>query len=313
MVINKKLILFEEIFGPSTKEGQNQYLFFCPKCKHHKPKLSINFEKGGKCWFCDFKSPDLTFFVKKFGNQEQLNQWLEISGLTYQEKRRPKNLFLKIEKEEKKIKVELPEDFRSLVTTRKLALNLLPLKYLKTRNIFYKDITKWKIGFSLVGEYKNRIIIPSFNNEGELDYFISRTYVDNFTTYKNPPISHDIIFNELSLDWDEDIILVEGVFDAIVAGNAIPLLTSTLRENSYIFSSIIQKKKEIFLALDPDAKRKELKIIELFKKYGVDVFKISVSPFKDVGEMSKEQFSERKKGAVLLNSKNILSYRLAYR
>ena len=54
--------------------------------------------------------------------------------------------------------------------------------------------------------------------------------------YLNPPADRDIIFNELYIDWDSDIILVEGAFDAIKAGpNSIPLLGSTLREESSLF------------------------------------------------------------------------------
>ena len=37
--------------------------------------------------------------------------------------------------------------------------------------------------------------------------------------YYNPPVEKDFIFNELYLDWNKDITIVEGVFDAIVARN----------------------------------------------------------------------------------------------
>ena len=51
----------------------------------------------------------------------------------------------------------------------------------------------------------------------------------------------NIIFNELYVDWDSDLVITEGIFDAIKAGpNSIPLLGSTVRENSKLFQKIIK-------------------------------------------------------------------------
>ena len=78
------------------------------------------------------------------------------------------------------------------------------------------DIVWWKIGYCPDGKYKERVIIPSFDLKGNLNYFIARSYTSGeWQKYKNPPASRNIIFNELYLDFDEDLILVEGVFDAI--------------------------------------------------------------------------------------------------
>ena len=78
----------------------------------------------------------------------------------------------------------------------------------------------------------------------------------------NPSLSRDIIFNELYIDWDLDVVLVEGVFDAIKTGpNAIPLLGSTLREDSKLLQAIVKNDAAIFLALDPDAEKKSTKLI----------------------------------------------------
>ena len=43
--------------------------------------------------------------------------------------------------------------------------------------------------------------------------------------YKNPPMSKDTVGFELFINWNEPIVLCEGVFDAIaIRNNAIPLL-----------------------------------------------------------------------------------------
>ena len=108
------------------------------------------------------------------------------------------------------------------------------------------------------------------------------------------------------MDWEEDVIIVEGVFDAIKAGNAIPLLGSTLRKDTKLFQKIIAKKKEIYLALDPDAKKKTDRITNLFKRFGIDVYQIDVSGYDDVGEMSKAEFKRRKKESSVLETDDYL-------
>ena len=106
--------------------------------------------------------------------------------------------------------------------------------------------------------------------------------------YKNPNASRDIIFNELNIDWDSDVILVEGVFDAIFAGNAVALLGSTLREESRLFQHIIQNDSSVFIALDPDAEKKAMRIARTLLKYDVEVWKIDLPEGEDVSSIGKE-------------------------
>ena len=174
------------------------------------------------------------------------------------------------------------------------------MKYLKERGVTEKDILKWKIGYCDAGPCSGRIIIPSFNNQGYVNYYIARAYDSGWPRYKNPSASRDIVFNELYVDWDSDITLVEGAFDAIVAGNAIPLLGSTLRDRSTLFQKIVQKDAAVFLALDADAVKKENKIIRLLLKYGVELYKIDTEGYDDVGTMPKSVFLERKENATFI-------------
>jgi DNA primase len=86
------------------------------------------------------------------------------------------------------------------------------MNYLPTARITKQDIVWWKMGYCTKGEYEGRIIIPSFDDEGDLSYFVSRSYDKKsfYPKYKNPPASRNIIFNDLFVDWSSDIILVEG-------------------------------------------------------------------------------------------------------
>jgi len=187
----------------------------------------------------------------------------------------------------------------SLVSTQ--ALN-----YLSKRGIDKYDILRWKIGYCSSGKYAGRVIVPSFNEDGKVNYFIARSYDGNWRKYLNPPDSKDIIFNELYIDWEDDIVLTEGVFDAIKIPNSIPILGSTLRENSKLFQNIIKHDPAVYMSLDPDAETKEFKMIESLLKYGVEVYKVEIKPFKDAGEMSKQEFMERKKKATLIKNTDYL-------
>ena len=149
--------------------------------------------------------------------------------------------------------------------------------------------------------------------QGNLNYFIARSYTSGeWQKYCNPPAEKDFIFNELYLDWDKDITIVEGVFDAIVAHNAIPLLGSTLRENSYIFQKIVDKCDKIYIALDSDAEAKEDKISKLLLSYGVDCYRVDTSGFGDIGEMDKKTFQTRKKTSTFVSLDNYLWEKLSF-
>tara|TARA_R110002124_G_scaffold49599_5_gene145274 strand:+ start:3178 stop:3735 length:558 start_codon:yes stop_codon:yes gene_type:complete len=177
---------------------------------------------------------------------------------------------------------------------------------LEKRGLTKADILKWKIGYCFAGEYRNRVVIPSFDEEGDCSYFIARSYVGDSYKYKNPPASKDVVFNELFINWNEDLILVEGVFDAIVCGNAVPILGSTLRPGSDLLRKIVQNDTPVFIALDPDAAKKERRIIEMLLRYDIELYKIDVTGHEDVGSMSRNAFQERKNNASFVDRDDYL-------
>jgi hypothetical protein len=296
----KKVEILKEILGDYYISGHEK-LFFCPKCKHHKKKLSVNLDKDCyKCWICDWSGKSVRRLVLRYGNYVQQKTWNELSGIV--EITEYEKIFLAEGNVEEKIEpINLPPEFQTLCN-RDLGLSSLPARrYLKDRGVNKEDILFWKIGYAVSGEYAGRIIVPSFNLDGKVDYFICRTYENDWKRYLNPPTPKDIIFNELYVDWDSDITLVEGVFDAIKVPNSIPLLGSTLREDSKLFMQIIKNDPAVYVALDPDAEKKAFVLIEALLKYDIEVYKVPIKPFKDVGEMSTEEFLSRKKKATLFS------------
>ena len=303
-MLERKIKILEDFLGPFYR-SKDELLFTCPKCKHHKPKLSINISKDVfKCWVCDYNGRTLSRLVFSYGKPENHHHWKAECGFVDMSE---------IDKDDDQQEdITLPKEFVSLTSTKHTPLSLPARTYLKNRGVSDEDILWWKIGFCPDGEYGERIVIPSFDMSGSVNYYIARNYKNDFKKYRNPEVKKDFIFNELYLDWSKDITLVEGVFDAIVVGNAIPLLGSTLREDSYIFQRIIGECDKVYVALDADARKKEDKIIRMLLSYGVEVYDIDTTGCEDVGAITKEQFQTLKTNATFVSLDNYLLEKLSF-
>lgn len=306
MYEREKIKILADILGNYIKTGE-EYLFYCKKCGHQKKKLSVNIEKNAfKCWICDHKGNNLGRLVKHYGSFLQKQEWSKYNNVV-DLSQSLEDLFGKQEEEEVEVLVSLPKEFISLANKNLPISAIEPKKYLYSRGLTDKDILRWKIGYCSKGEYKDRVIIPSFNEDGKVNYFIARTYGREWPNYKNPNVSKDIIFNQLYVDFKNDVVLVEGAFDAVKAENAVPILGSSLREDSKLFQEIVKWDTTVYVALDPDAEMKSMKLIKSLLLYGIEVYKVDISGYKDVGEMTKEQFLQRKKSASQITNEEYLN------
>ena len=296
--------ILHETFGNYIDKG-SELLFTCPECNHHKRKFSINLHKNAyKCWVCDYRGRNIRRAVRRHGSYTQLQKWDGITNRSDLE--RFADLFMEQVSDESEPKVDLPNEFVSLCSHGLPATSVYASRYLHKRGLTKEDILKWKIGFCFEGEYRNRIIIPSFSENGDCSYFIARSYTGDSYKYKNPRASKDVVFNELFIDWNKDLVLVEGVFDALVAGNAVPILGSTLRKGSKLLREIVRNDTPIYVALDPDAAKKERRVIKTLLEYDVELYKIDVDGYEDVGSMPKHVFEQRKKNATFIDGDNYL-------
>jgi len=302
----KKLEILNNIFGRYYKSGQ-EYLFSCPKCQHHKPKLSVNIEKNKfKCWICDLKGNSIKRLVRHYGSFLDKEAWNILSGVVFLPEDFEESIFSDLEEKIEEITIDLPEEFISLANNNLPLSSIDARKYLFSRGITKADILRHKIGYCKDGHYGGRIIVPSFNNNGDTNYFIARTYKNDFRPYINPNISKDLIWNELYIDWENDLTLVEGVFDLFKTDNAVPLLGSSLMEDSKLFQEIIRRDTSVYLALDPDAETKAYRLIKNLLLYDIEIHKINVSGYDDVGEMTYDEFMIRKNKATLINSETYI-------
>ena len=146
--------------------------------------------------------------------------------------------------------------------------------YLQKRNITEEDIIRYNIGYCTDGVYGGRVIIPSYDANGILNYFIARSFYNSKLKYKNPPVPKDTVIFELYINWNMPIVLCEGVFDATaIKRNAIPLLGKTVQD-SLLSKLVSNKASEVIIALDSDASEMVSKVSQKLKKWIQNDFKL---------------------------------------
>jgi len=283
---NKVVTTLSNVLGSYLTLRGNELAFYCPFCNHHKQKLQVNTEtQKWHCWTCNSGGKKLTSLLRKLDVDRKIISIIrEIYG--------DSNYNPQQEDVETKVYISLPKEYISLNESPK-GFNpeyKQAINYLTQRGITQKEIVKYNIGYCTDGLYARRIIIPSYNSDGSLNYFISRSYYqDEKMKYKNPPISKNIICFESQINWKEPIILCEGVFDAItIKRNAIPLL-GKFPSKQLVEKIFMSGVSNIVISLDNDAINEALKAAEYFRKNGINVRMMYLKD-KDASEMGYDRF-----------------------
>jgi DNA primase len=287
----KIITILDSALGVGSSLKGNEQAHHCPFCNHHKKKLQINLDtQRWHCWVCDSKGRSIQSLLRKLN--VDLRDIAVVKDVYGDEPEYDT-------KEEFVAKLQLPKEFKQLYFKPK-GINPLynqALHYLNKRGITKADIVKYNIGYCEDGLYGGRVIIPSYDENGDLNYFVARSfYEDEKMKYKNPPISRDVIVFENMINWNEPITLVEGVFDSFsVKRNVIPLLGKFLL--SKLKNKIMEKGvKDVTIMLDSDAVDDSTKHTEWFQNNGIKVKNI-IPTDKDAGEMGFQKVNELLKGA----------------
>lgn len=262
--------------GAICYEGTGEVFVFCPNgCHEKKRKLQINVNKGvGQCWVCGLKGTALQL-VSQYGTKNDRAQYL--STISFSEDR-------KIFDIEQTQSISLPKEFCDL-NQSKSPLAYPAKKYLKKYGIDKKHIDRFRIGICDSGEFRNRIVFPSFGENGKINCFNTRSIFDDLNIkYIFSGVVRSVVFNELFVDWSKPIILVENVkahirhFDI---GNVIPILGKKMNADYTLFKSIVNNSvSQVFIALDPDEIEKSILYKKLFEDYGIQtkICKLSNQP-----------------------------------
>lgn len=296
----------------NTDSGQLQY--DCPACSDMKGldkgdgkgNLEINYQRNVyKCWSCydtNNMGGSLVKLIKRYGSKQNLRDYELINPYEHKEK-----VVTAADV------IQLPDGFMSLSGCDPSVFRYAEVtNYLKKRGITDDIIEKYKIGFTTIGKYANRVIIPSYNVNNELDFFVGRAF-NGWTKpkYLNPRIEKTLIhFNESKINWDATIYLVEGPFDGIILPNSIPLLGKVMSDK--LFHDLQYKASGlVVIALDGDAYKdavriyKDLNTMNLYNR-------VRIIKLNDEWDMSliNERFGKKGVVSVLKSAHKLMESRL---
>ena len=176
-----------DVLGKPKKRNitKQQYSFDCPTCSAEKGEydgdgkgnLEVNLREGVyNCWSCgevNGTKGSLKKLFKTFATTQQIKK-LKLVGYDLN--------YLKNSKIEENVieDLKLPKHYINFKESNpKSLLHKQAWNYLvKERKLTEDIITKFKIGYSVGGKYDSRVIIPSYDKNNELNYFVTRTYVN---------------------------------------------------------------------------------------------------------------------------------------
>ena len=288
-MINELLVnLVNSVLGTGKRTARGNQAYSCPFCHHTKPKLEVNFSENKKgynpwhCWVCGKKGTRISTLFKQL--KATSDKFTELYKLVDEEK--------EYENKSNEVNIKLPENFQLIKDNATDLVGKKAWNYLKNRGITVDDVLKYKLGYCEYGNYSNMVIIPSYDENGKLNYFTGRSFLKNpYRKYKNPEASRNIIPFELFINWDLPLILCEGPFDAIaIKRNAIPLLGSNI-QGSLMKKIVTSTVKKIYIALDSDAIKKAIKYAEEFINEGKEVYMVELQG-KDPSEMGFTDFTQ---------------------
>ena len=277
--------LLESVMGRGKINSNDNIAFLCPFCNHNKKKMEVNIvTQYWHCWVCNAAGRKLPILFRKLHVQrEKVAKLVELlDDVEWKPTKTTTDTPV----------LQLPEGYRPLWKLQEMSPEFRnAIHYLKGRGIGIHDILKYRIGYCRKGSYKGKIIIPSYDANGSLNYFVARAYyTEDKWKHKNPPASKDIVGFELHINWNMPIILVEGAFDAItIKRNVIPLFGKTI--SNTLKKRIVEKGvRKIYICLDLDARKQALETAQYFMANGLDVYFVDITG-KDPSELGFEKIT----------------------
>jgi len=306
--LSAKAAFLQATFGPGIVNGESIALT-CPQCskdRKDKKKLIVKLINGmHHCWVCGLKGKTLKYTIRKYAPKK----YSEYQSLFFEGESE------EVIEPEAFIKVEIPKGFVLLAQNLKSRDPDIrsTIEYAVSRGLSEKDLWFYKFGTCRSGSFRRRLIMPSFDKLGNLNYYTGRS-IDGSSRrkYLNAKAKKkDLIFNEINIDWDKELTIVEGPLDLVKCNyNATSILGSFLNKDYALFQEIVAHSTPVILALDIDAKLKQQKICQSLYSYGIKVRILNVENYDDVGEMTRAQFIKLKDTAKIWSPRDILKYRI---
>jgi hypothetical protein len=284
--------LLDQVLGKGEKATKTNRKYFCPfpgcpSLNKNKKKLEVDVVTDSEghnkwaCWVCSERGLTIRSLFRKIDAPKHAFQSLG-SIIVKGDYDTPDNT---------SFEGDLPNEYKFLLDVKPTDIMAKhALLYLKKRRVNREDIIKYQIGFCEEGRYAERIIVPSYDTTGNINFFVGRSFdPETKLKYKFPEISRDIIPFEMYVNWEVPIVLCEGVFDMFaIKRNVVPLLGKSITPR--LMKKLIESKiRKIYIALDNDALKMALKHCSTLMAMGKRVYLVSTEE-KDASEMGFKSF-----------------------
>jgi len=313
MIDTRLTQLIESVLGKGKVTNKGNIAHHCPFCQSRQRKLevqSVTSDKGENpwhCWVCNKSGKKLTSLFKALNvGRDKIAELYKVLSIQpkYSSNQNDSTF-------QGMTAIDLPKEYIPLFKTSESIEYKNAIHYLRSkRKITLSEIVKYNIGYCESGEYAKKIIIPSYDESGKLNYFVGRAYYEAESfKHKNPEVSKNCVGFELFINWTLPLVLVEGSFDAIaVRRNAIPLFGKTISED--LRKKIIENKvSQLYICLDKDAQKQALEHAEYFMNNAVEVYFVDLEE-KDPAEIGFEKMCKLIKETQPLTFSKFIEYKL---
>jgi len=290
------------------RKGGEESTYFCFACHHHKRKMEVNLDsQKWECWVCHAKGRSIrSLFYKLKVRESYFEELYKIVGKYWvkseNKEKRPVNLFL-------------PDEFIPLWKSSNHSECGIAMSYLQKRGITMDDILRYNIGYCEGGDYRQRVLIPSYDGNGDINFFAARAYYEGNTyKYMLSPWPKDIIGFELFINWDYDYITItEGPIDAImIRNNAIPLF-GTIMSDKLKEKIVLSGIGRVNLMLDGDKAgiNGAIKIYDFLQSFDIDIHLILLNK-KDAADTGFEEITKAIDVSTTTTFNDIIKIKLNY-
>lgn len=311
-----KLKGLRSVLGSPTAEKDTpkgfEFVAFCPRhaarAGRQQGQLNVNVDTDQfHCWSCGWKGGNLLPLLRLGAPKNIIVEYAaELDS------KRPKShcTWIRVVSGSNYDEPKLPVEFKTLSLPDGSPYQRLATEYLKgpDRRLDDAAIIKMRLGYCEDGPYRFRIVVPSFDDRGDINFSVGRLYMGAGERYKHERLSKDVVFNDWTIDWTRPLDIVEGPFDystPLMAGiNATCLLGSEMHHS--LFKKIVDTGIDVYCALDGDAFDKQLDILLGFVEHGVLAHYVPVPIGHDPGKMTPAEYARRRSEAVPVREKSDL-------
>ncbi len=279
----------ERALGPKQSKNTTNPTFVCPWCAEKllgtKKKFTVRTDNWlTHCWVCGYKSRNIGETLARFRPDllgEYTAAFLGSDGSLAVQDENGQHKFSWNDQSNvfESGTHQLPEGYMFLGEIMHWQRGGVEgvmtdvLNYCRQRHLTETDVWRYKIGYCFTGKMAGRLVVPSYDAAGVMNYFVARTVRKGIKPpYENPETpKKQFIFNEMNIDWSAPVWLVEGVFDMfkIPSTNVVPLIGKELGFDYKLFEKLVEHNTPVIVALDNDANRERFRVAEMLFDSGI--------------------------------------------